>query len=136
MDDRCKHCPLLCKRLNSEDDPARYSFQRLTPQQVISMVDSGIKRSADRHCLQVKQCECSLGDQLAVLLSLGYRQDAQENKILLIAQAANVNESQTDLWFRYGLPDSLCDDRSASEISSMIVEVLENIGQCDWLLSK
>lgn len=136
MDDRCKRCPLLCKRLGSDDDPVRYSFHRLTPQQVITLIDSSIKRCAPWHCLAIKQSERSVGDQLAVLLSLGYKLDTKANQILLIAQAANVGEAQTDVWFRFGLPETLCEDPGAGELSSMIGEVLENIGQCEWLLSK
>lgn len=136
MNERCKRCPLLCKRLDSDDDPARYSFQCLNPQQVITLVESSIKRFASWHGLQIKQSERSLGDQLAVLLSVGYRREISKDQVLLIAQAATAAETRTDLWFRYGLPETLCNERGAGELSSMIVEVLDNIGQCEWLLSE
>lgn len=136
MDVRCKQCPLLCKRLFSDDDPERYSFRRLTAQQVITLVDSSINRIASWHCLKIKECKRSLDDQLVVMISLGYRPDEKTNQILLIAQAANVDTKQTYLWFRYGVPESLCGDLATSELSGMICEVLENIGQCDKLLSR
>lgn len=136
MRDRCKRCPLLCKRLDADDDPARYSFQFLGPQQVITLVESSIKRFACWHCLQIKQSERSVGDQLAVLLSAGYKPDIAANRILLIAQAASVDEAKTDVWFRYGLPEELCDEPGAGELSSLISEVLENVEYCEQLFSR
>lgn len=135
MRDRCRKCPRLCKRLDSDDDPARYSFRFLGPRQLITLVESSIKRFASWHCLQIKQSERSNGDQLAVLLSVGYKSDNAANRILLIAQAAKVDQAKTDLWFRYGLPETLCDELGASELSSLIVEVLENAQHCERLLS-
>jgi hypothetical protein len=136
MDERCKSCNLLCKRLDADDAPARYTFGHLSPRQVITLVESSINRFSDWHHLKVEQAERSTGDQLAVLLKVQYMPASNENHIVLIAQAIRKGDGPTDLWFRYDVPDDCCQAAAARGFSMMITEVLEQIEQSEWLLAK
>jgi hypothetical protein len=136
MDERCNKCSHLCKRLDPEDSPVKYSFHHLGPQQVIGLVDDSIKRFVRLHHLQIEQSAHSTGDQLAVLLKVQYMSDTSENQIVLIAQAERVQDKQTDLWLRYGVPEDCCEQAAAPDFSIMMTEVLEQVEQCEWLLSK
>jgi hypothetical protein len=103
---------------------------------VIALVESSINRFSDWHHLKVEQSERSVGDQLAVLLKVQYMPSSSDNQIVLIAQAVSMGDDHTDLWFRYDVPYDCCQQAASRGFSQMITEVLEQIRQSEWLLSK
>ncbi len=136
MDKQCHECGLVCKRLDPEDEPVRYSFQHLTPEQAIAQIASDISRYSSWHHLKVEQSECSTGNQLAVLLSVEYRSDDQTQYLQFIAQAERVDQGPTEVYFRYGIPESCCHQPVVKGFSTMVTEILQSLSQTDWLLEE
>jgi hypothetical protein len=136
MDEQCKKCQLVCKRLDSDDKPVRYTFRNLDPEQVIAEIENDIARYSSWHHLDIVQSERSTGNQLAVLLSLSYKPKDEDRFLLLIAQAEQVDNGQTDLYFRYGVPEVCCREQTTGGFSTMVREILESLSETDWLLGR
>ena len=135
MDERCKQCPLICKRLDCDEFPVCYTFARLTPKQVINLVESAVSKFAPWHQLKIERSAQSAGDQLTGC-SVRYLPCDLDNQIVLMAQSVSVSESRSYLWFRFGVPDSCCQQSATRGLSTMIGEVLEEISQSEWLISR
>src|SRR4030095_1666675 len=96
MDERCKTCPCICKRLDLEDDPVHYHFTALTPNDVIALVER-IAAEYRYWEIGVEEHHQSAGHQLALLFNSKSNTD-QGLDLLVLAQASN-GEDGTDLWF-------------------------------------
>lgn len=134
MEERCANCPLLCKLLEPGDTPVTYHFSSLTPEQVMALVESSIHRFADWHHLRIDRSQRSCGMQLAMVLTVRYMPETIDNQLLLIAQAKAASNGQTELWFLYGVPKNCCEQAATRGFSTVILEVLEQIRQSEWLL--
>ncbi len=63
MDERCKSCLRLCKRLDADNRPERYDFVNLTVEDILSLADT-LVREYPYWQLCVDGRERSTGDQL------------------------------------------------------------------------
>ncbi|MBS2005161.1 MAG: hypothetical protein U0103_03355 [Candidatus Obscuribacterales bacterium] len=123
MDKRCKSCPCICKRLDSEDDPAHYRFEHLTPAEAISIVEMVAHDHRYWHIEEAAH-ERSTGDQLVILFRCKSNSDDCP-EFVVIVQARDCNPG-IDLWFRYGVPEEVCYDFSAvTELTELIKYTLK-----------
>lgn len=123
MDDRCKTCPCLCKRLAAEDEPAGYHFARLTPEAVVGLIEK-IACSYKYWELKIKEHERSAGPQL-VMQFMPSQQMPGLFELIVIAQSSR-SSGGTDLWFRYEVPDECCNHTIVvRELSEMIQYTLD-----------
>jgi hypothetical protein len=135
LDEKCKNCQLICKRLDPEDQPASYRFSTLTPALIINTVEECLKKYSAWHHLKIRRSEKSLGDQLVMLLDIEYMRDMDE-PIVLIAQAKVAPDGQNILWFRYQVPDECCQKVSMLSFSTMMSEIVETLNQYEYLNTK
>lgn len=123
MDDRCKTCPCLCKRLEVKDEPVSYHFARLTPEAVVGLIEK-IACSYKYWELKIEEHERSAGPQLAMQF-VPTQKMPEQVALTVIAQSSNSG-SGTDLWFRYEVPRTCCNHTSVvRELSEMIQYVLD-----------
>ena len=133
MDERCKNCMLLCKRLDPEDLPVRYNFSHLTPEEVLSQLEHDLRRYSSWHHLEIERMARSTGNQLAVLLSVNYEELDQEKYMVLIVQSEGEPGQATEVYFRYGVPDGCCHEPSARGLSTLVCELLQSLSESDWV---
>ena len=138
MDERCKICPCLCKRLDSDDRPVSYHFAKLSPDNVIALIIESIATEHRYWELEIDEHARAASNQLAVLL-LKSRNPVTKaigpEVVIVIAQAENTTDGTT-LRLRYGVPEECCDDTSlVTELSEMINRVLGLLNARDLRLS-
>lgn len=140
MQRKCRECFRICKWLESTDEPKRYSFDFLTQEQILSVVERRF-REHEFALLVLENLAASTGNQLALCLSLRNCESAEETAdaadetITLIAQCEN-NDNGTELILRFGVEDSLCNKSSAvDEFHSLLNDILESLAAADFLMS-
>lgn len=136
MDERCKTCGLICKQLDAADQPMRYFFERLSPAQVTTLIQAVLHEHSCLQHVEVEQCACSSGDQLAALFRVKYSPIGDPDAyIVLIAQGQSHGAKPTEVWFRYGVPEECCDrPEVVAEFCAIVNEVLEVLSDNDSLL--
>jgi Flp pilus assembly secretin CpaC len=115
--------------------PVRYSFEHLTPAQIIVFIESAL---VNRCCLSLKVDEISRsqGDQLAALLTARVNTGNDDIFIEFVAQAELDSNGVAKLWFRYGVDEGFCGcPLVMDDFQTMILEVLEMLSANDLLLS-
>ena len=140
MEERCRDCPEVCKRLDATDDPVHYYLTDASPRDAITLVDALFqKRVGDK--LKLFACnKHAADDQIAVLLEplpdFPWRvdQDRFSRCICIMAEAVRQN-SGTDLWFRFGPARQCCEIKGlASEVTDTIREIVACLSYYDSLL--
>lgn len=138
MDERCQKCLFVCKKLDAEEEPSHYLFTDLKPPQVTAIIEAVVKEHQGK-LLQVKESCLSCGNQLAVLLeptNAPVTDDAFDQCLLFISQAATISDQVTELWIRYGTPAALCDQPAVvAELSALLERILLRLNQADRGLS-
>jgi hypothetical protein len=138
MDERCKTCPRLCKRLDLDDRPVSYHFAKLSPEAVIALIIESTETEHRYWELEIEEHACATGHQTAVLVLKPRDQVTQAlspESVMVIVQAANTT-SGTTLWFWYDVPEECCDNTSlVTELSEMINRVLGLLNASDLKLS-
>jgi len=138
MEERCKNCAYLCKRLDAGDQPVGYHYEHLSPAQVTMLVQMVLFDHRIWHHLEVVESAQSTGNQLVVLIrALSPLLLAEaDSDIVLILQGQMHDCAPTDIWLRCGMPEEYCDQlQVVSEFNSIVDEVLQVLGDNDWLLS-
>lgn len=138
MDERCKSCLYLCKRLDSDDQPRCYRFKKLAPNQIVRFIHTELRRR--RECyLRLCNSGEGAGDQLALLFTSSYpglpgqtlNEDNERCDILVIAQSEKCGQ-ETVLWFCYGMPESCCNCPAlTSELTETIQLILDSLAWWD-----
>src|SRR5215813_9236914 len=88
VDGNCQTCPCLCKRLGPTDEPAHYHFAKLTPVDVIDLLET-IAGDYNYWDLEIQKHQQSLGHQLALLFTAKKNWFGDIN-LLVIAQASST----------------------------------------------
>ncbi len=135
MEKRCRDCSRICKWLDASDLPVKYTFEYLTPQQILALM----KLAFSNHfisSLKIDQIAASQGNQLALLLSSATNLDDESLTITFIAQSERGANGCTELWFRYGVDEALCRfPFILDDFQVMVLDVLETLYANDTLLS-
>ena len=140
MDERCKTCPWICKRLDPDDQPARYFFARLRPEHVITLIERVVRDYAGWHSIQVEEAEGSRGEKAASMLQVKYMPTPAKLEgisLTVLAHAESHGEAPTEVWFRYGVPEPCCDQpQVVSELTALVEDALETLSNCDSFMQE
>ncbi len=127
MDERCKACHNICKRIDPEELPVRYEFPSLTPNQALKLVEVAMRTYYNARHIEPTRSAGSIGHQIAILCET-HRDGTKgsgDDQILLIAQAEKTLKGSTEVWFRYGVPEPCCNrPETVDEFSDMVRDAL------------
>lgn len=144
MDDRCRHCNGICKRLDASDQPLTYCFSNLAAARVIDILDFEVKHYSG-NLLRLKQSAVSGGNQLAVLLEsrlpgaelefLGLT-NVLDHCLVFVCQAEASGRGETAVWIRYGTPEACCSSNPlVMELTGLIEHLIAKLYAADSELS-
>lgn len=141
MQRKCRECFRICKWLEGTDEPKKYCFDFLKPEQIISVVERRFREN-DFTVLVLENIATSTGNQLALSLSLredcrscGEIEESADETITLIVQC-DASGTGTVLFLRFGVEDSLCNNSSAvDELHCLLNDILESLAAADFLMS-
>ena len=136
MDDRCRHCHGICKRLDASDQPLTYCFGNLASATVIEILDFEVKHYSGK-LLCLKQSAISGGNQLAVLMesrlpgseleSLGLT-NVLDHCLVFVCQAEDSDNGETAVWIRYGTPEACCSSNPlVMELTALIEHLIARL---------
>jgi hypothetical protein len=140
MDDRCRHCNGICKRLDASDQPLRYCFGNLPPAKVIEILDFEVKHYSGK-LLRLKQSAISSGNQLAVLMEsrlpgaelefLGLT-NVLDHCLVFVCQAEASDSRETTVFIRYGTPEACCASNPlVMELTALIEHLIARLYAID-----
>jgi hypothetical protein len=140
MDDRCRYCQGLCKRLDAGDQPLTYCFGNLSPKRVIEILDFEVQ-SYVGVLLRLKQSSISGGNQLAVLMEAKLTEELPEfpslgnvldHCLVFVCQAEASEVGDTDVWIRYGTPDLCCSSHPlVMELAALVERLIARLYAAD-----
>lgn len=141
MQRKCRECFRICKWLEATDEPKKYCFDFLKPEQIISVFERRFREN-DFSVLRLENIAASTGNQLALSLSLrddcrssAENEDSADETITLIVQC-DASGIGTVLFLRFGVEDSLCNNSSAvDELHCLLNDILESLAAADFLMS-
>lgn len=140
MDDRCRHCQGICKRLDANDQPLSYCFSNLAPEKIIEILDLEVKHYSG-NLLRLKQSAVSGGNQLAVLMEsslpgaeaefLGLA-NVLDHCLVFVCQAESADSGETAVWIRYGTPEACCSSNPlVMELTGLIEHLIAKLYAAD-----
>lgn len=137
MDERCKKCACLCKRLDAGDQPVGYRYVHLSPAQVTTLIQKTLGNHRIWHHLEVAESAQSTGNQIVVLIKVLEPLPQSDSDIILIVQGQMPNRAPTEIWCRYDVPEEYCDQPSVVlELTAIIDEVLKVLADSDLSLAQ
>jgi hypothetical protein len=132
MDERCKPCSRLCKRLDAVDKPERYDLCNLTVNEILKLVDKLVLEYPYWQ-LCVDGRERSTGDQLIVSFKL--KNEAIDSSEIILIAIAQKSTTGTSLWLRFAMPEDDCTQSFVvREFDDLIHRVLDVLFYLDGLL--
>ena len=132
MDERCKSCLRICKRLDVDDKPERYDFVNLTVDDILNLIDALVRENPYWQ-LCVEESERSEGDQLII----SFKEKSSSCSSIEIFLIAIVHEGSAgvSLWFRFAVPDEACKHTLVvREFDDLMRRILEVLVYTDGLL--
>ncbi|MBX3073328.1 hypothetical protein KF913_05365 [Candidatus Obscuribacterales bacterium] len=134
MDEPCKSCLRLCKRLDADDKPERYNFCNLTVNEILNLVEK-LVLDYPYWQLCVDKRERSTGDQLIV--SFNKKNEALHSSDIILIAIVMKRAAGTSLWFRYAMPEDDCKQiLVVREFGDLIHGILDVLFYMDRLLVK
>jgi hypothetical protein len=137
MQKQCRDCAQVCKKLSELDEPIHYRYNEIDAEQVVQISREAVL-AFPLNYLRLRQLSLSHGNQLAVMLERSSGSSAAnsyEDCIVFVIQATRNDLSSTDVWIRYGTPDSCCRDTlSAGELTILIGQILKALRLADMKL--
>lgn len=140
MDDRCRYCQGVCKRLDAGDQPLTYCFANLSPQRVIEILDIEVQSYVGA-LLRLKQSAVSAGNQLAVLIEAKLTDDQPEfpsltnvldHCLVFVCQAETSAVGDTAVWIRYGTPELCCSSYPlVMELTALVEHLIARLYAAD-----
>lgn len=128
MENFCKDCKQICKKLDNGEQPIHYIYTYLNPANVIEICQHCINVHAAVF-LESEESAVSFGNQLAVLLkptdTTNLNSDTSDTEIVFIIQAELDQNTRTNMWIRYGTPRVLCAKTAVvTELTILIQKIL------------
>lgn len=140
MDDRCRYCQGVCKRLDAGDQPRTYCFANLSPQRVIEILDGEVQ-SYVGSLLRLKQSAVSGGNQLAVLMEARLTgampefpslANVLDHCLVFVCQAETSDLGDTEVWIRYGTPELCCSSHPlVMELTALVERMIAKLFAAD-----
>jgi hypothetical protein len=140
MDDRCRYCQGVCKRLHAGDQPLTYCFANLSPQRVIEILDFEVQ-SYVGELLRLKQSAISAGNQLAVLMEAKLSNELPafsslanvlDHCLVFVCQAEASEVGDTAVWIRYGTPELCCSSHPlVMELAALVEHLIARLYAAD-----
>jgi hypothetical protein len=131
MDQECKTCPYLCKRLESEEEPVSHEFARLTVRDVVELLPA-ILTEHEHWRLDILPKQSGNNHDLELLFK---PKEKNSQDAWLTVNAEDKTSGGACLTFKYQVPDK-CREYSpfVTELTELVRHSVDVLSYTDRLL--